>query len=139
MYKKLGQELRKACFEIGEPQEPVPSPEFKQIPMKSASNSSFYNPKIHKVPDLDFFHLKPECEEQQVCLFPGGETKALELFNRRLSYEIKSFKRGKINPNLSKPIIFTKETSLSPYLRHGCLSVRNFYWEVKKAYLKVNY
>ena len=124
-------------MKLGEPEQPVPSADFNFIASNLISNKNLYDEKIHKVPDLDDLGIKPECSEQEVCIFQGGETKALELFKRRLENEIESFKRGVLNPNLSKPIIFTKEISLSPYLRYGCLSVRKFYWDVKKAYLKV--
>ena len=73
----------------------------------------------------------------EICIFEGGETKALELFKIRLGNEKEAFKRGDINPNLNfKPVIMPKDISLSPYLRFGCLSVRKFYWDVNKAYLK---
>lgn len=91
-----------------------------------------------KVPDMSKFpEIKPDCPEQEECRFEGGETKALELLKSRLEYERDSFKNGKINPNLSKPVLFTKEISLSPYLRFGCLSPRRFYWDLRKSFVKV--
>lgn len=83
------------------------------------------------------FEIRSEHPGQEVLLFEGGETKALELCKKRIENERESFKIGKINPNLNKPILFTKEVSLSPYLRFGCLSVRKLYWELRKSFLKV--
>ena len=65
--------------------------------------------------------------------------KALDLYQKRYNYEIEFFKEGRINPNIYKPIICVKEVSLSPYFRHGCLSVRKFFWEIHKAFAKVFY
>ena len=133
------EELKRACLKrLGEPEKPIAKPDLHFISSNLVSNKSLYNFIRHPVPDLDQFSLQPECEEQCVCLFEGGETKALELFAKRLDYEREAFQKGETNPNLSKPIMFTKEVSLSPYLRHGCLSVRKFYWELNKAYLKVS-
>ena len=101
------------------------------------STEDIYVKDLHKVPNLDRFNMKPECPEQEVCLFEGGETVALQLFKKRIEVEKETFKAGKLNPNLSKPILFTKEISLSPYLRFGCLSVRKFYWDIRKTFLKV--
>jgi cryptochrome len=132
-----GEEFRKACFKIGEPDQPVPSSDIAFIASNLIPNSSLYDQKLHQVPDLDHFNMTQECPEQEECLYPGGETKALELFKRRMENEKESFERGELNPNLSKPIMLSKEIILSPYFRFGCLSVRKFYWSVKKAYLKV--
>lgn len=132
------EELRKSCYRIGDPDKPVPKPDLQFIASHLMSTNDLYDPKKHKVPDLDYFNLKPDCKEQEVCLFEGGETKALQLVKIRIQYEKDAFKQGKINPNLSKPILFTKEVSLSPYLRFGCLSVRKFYWDLRKAFLKVD-
>lgn len=130
------EELRKSCYQIGEPEQPVAKPDYKFIASHLVSTDDLYNNRIHKVPDMDYFGIEPECKEQENCLFQGGETKALELCRIRLQYEKDSFKSGKLNPNLSKPVLFTKEVSLSPYLRFGCLSVRKLYWDLKKAFQK---
>jgi cryptochrome len=132
------EELRLSCLKLGDPQKPFPKPDLQFIAANLMSTKDIYDPKIHRVPDLKRFNLEPECEEQNNRLFEGGETKALELLKRRLDYEKESFRGGQVNPNLNKPIIFTKEISLSPYLRFGCLSVKKLYWALKKAYSKVN-
>lgn len=130
--------LRDSCYRIGFPDKPVPKPDLKFIASHLVSAADLYDAKQHKVPDLSAFpDVKMEYPEQEKCLFTGGETKALELLKTRLEYERESFKNGKINPNLSKPVLFTKEVSLSPYLRFGCLSVRKLYWDLRKSFLKV--
>jgi cryptochrome len=131
------EELRHFCLRLGEPQIPELEPDLEFLKNNLVSAMSLYDANAHKVPELDRFNIVPECKEQEVCLFEGGETKALQLFKARLEYEKKCFKNGGVNPNLSKPILFSKEISLSPYLRFGCLSVRMFYWRIKKAYTKV--
>jgi cryptochrome len=129
--------LKKICNKIGEPEKPIPKPDLDFISAHLVSTTSLYDPRIHKVPDIEYFNKKLECKEQETCKFEGGETKALQLFKLRIENEKETFKQGKLNPNIHKDILFTKEISLSPYLRFGCLSVRKFYWDLKKAFQKV--
>lgn len=130
-------EMREACKKIGEPEAAESKPDLAFISSNLVSNKSLYDPIVHKVPELERFDVKPDFPEQVgSCIYVGGETKALELLKKRIEYEIDSFKRGQINPNLTKPVIFTKEISLSPFLRFGCLSVRKFYWDITKAFQK---
>lgn len=129
-------DLKTICKKIGEPEKPVPKPDLKFIASHLLPMTEFYDQKIHAVPGLDYFGLEPECKEQQVCLFKGGEIKALELLKKRLENEAQHFQKGKLNPNMSKPILFTEEVSLSPYLRFGCLSVRKLYWDLKRTFQK---
>ena len=131
------EQLKKFCLKIGEPIKPIPAPDFKFISSYLLKKNHLYDQRLHRVPKTDKFNIKPEFKEQEICLFHGGETRALKLFKRRMEYEIESFKQGKVNPNFYKPILFTKEVSLSPYLRFGCLSVKKFYWDLKKAFNKV--
>ena len=56
------------------------------------------------------------------------------MYKIRYKREKDSFKKGIVNPNLLKPILDTKEVSLSPYFRYGCISVRKFFSEIKKLY-----
>jgi len=128
------EEFMTLCKEIGDPAKPIPPPDFKSLNL--LCTLELYNKQIHKIPDLEFFKIVPECVEQENCLFPGGETKAMTLFKRRLELEKISFSNGKINPNKLKPIIFTEEISLSPYLRFGCLSPKLFYWEISEVFNK---
>lgn len=84
-------------------------------------------PQLYLLLPLYLFYKKPK----------GGETKALELFKRRLELEEIAFESNNLNQNKIKPIIFNKEISLSPYLRFGCLSPRKFYWEIANVFNQV--
>lgn len=151
--------LKKLCQDLGDPPEPVLKPDLKFYSTQFISTDDYYNENIHKVQDLDYFNVKPECPEQKVTKFKGGETqvifrrfffsfskqltisisqkKALALYNQRYQLEKELFTKGIVNPNLQKPLIFLKEIPLSPYFRFGCLSVRKFYHEIRDAYLNV--
>jgi cryptochrome len=128
------EDFKKICAKIGEPEKPRPKIDLKLISNRLIKTDDLYIKTQHQVPDIEFFNKKKECDEQETCLFEGGETKALELCTKRLECETESFRNGKMNPNLKKPIMFTNEVSLSPYLRFGCLSIRKFYWDIKNCY-----
>jgi cryptochrome len=132
------EELRKFCYRIGRPEKPVPMIDLKFISSNLASTDDVYEARLHQVPTVDFFGMKPECKEQETCRFEGGELPALKLCKKRIEYEIEWFKKGKINQNLSKPVLLDQNVSLSPYLRFGCLSVRKFYWDLRRAFEKVS-
>lgn len=127
-------EFKKRCDIVGYPDKPLHVPDFKN--MSLVKTSDLYVASLHQVPDLDYFKVKQECTEQIICLFEGGETKALELYERRLELEKIAFEGGIVNPNSIKPIIFSEEISLSPYLRFGCLSVKKFYWAIAATFEK---
>jgi cryptochrome len=128
------EDFKRICIKIGDPDKPKPKIDLKFITSRLLRLDDIYDKNLHRIPDLDFFNKKMEFDEQKVCLFPGGETKALELYQRRLEYEKENFKKGNQNPNLKKPMLFTEEISLSPYIRFGCLSPRKFYWDIKDSY-----
>lgn len=67
----------------------------------------------------------------------GGETVGMQRLVKRLEIEKRSFVRGRFLPNISCPNMIHMSTSLSPYLRHGCLSVRLFYWCIKDLFQRV--
>lgn len=127
-------EFRKFCDTIGEPEKPLPKPDFKNSNL--CKTGDLYVEQLHKIPTLEELKIRPECPEQMVCLFPGGETVAQKLFARRLELEQQAFENDWVNPNLTKPILFSEEISLSPYLRMGSLSVRRFYWDLHKIFHK---
>ena len=133
------EELRQFCLRMGEPERPALKPDLQFIATNLLSNESLYDAERHRAPDLERFEcVKSECAEQEErCVFAGGEMRALELFKRRLGLERDMFKQGKLNPNLSTPVLCANEASLSPYLRYGCLSVRKFYWDIRNAYMQV--
>ena len=130
-------QLKELCKLIGKPDKPKPTPDLEAIASRLQSTDDIYISEKHKVPDLDFFKMKPEFVEQETCLYPGGETIALDLFKKRLNYEKAFFESGKVKPNWVKPVLFTEETSFSAYITFGCLSVRKFYWEIKINFDKV--
>ena len=127
--------LKIICEKLGQPDKSILPPTFKH------SNLSNFNyvKDLHQVPTLEHFKMNPECESQKKCLFEGGETVALKLFTRRLELEKIAFQSNIVSPNKLKPIIFTEEISLSPYLRFGCLSPRKFYWDISKVFNKVSF
>ena len=122
---------------IGKPEKPKQTPDLEVIGLRLSSTDDIYIKEKHKVPDIEFFDIKPEFDEQEICLYPGGEIVALDLFKKRLDYEREFFQAGKVKPNWSKPVLFTKETSFSAYITFGCLSVRKFYWDIKINFEKV--
>lgn len=132
------EEFKKICLKIGQPEKPVPSIDLQFISSRLLKTANIYNKDIHQVPSLEFLNKKKECDEQDVCLFEGGEMKGLELSRKRLEYEVELFKNGQTNPNLFKPEISSTKVSLSPYFKFGCISVRKFYWEIKLSYEKVS-
>ena len=132
------EEFKKICFKVGQPERPVEIEDFQLFFSGLATTYDIYEEIIHKVPYLEHFNIKPECKEQEICLFQGGETKALELLHKRIDTETEAFKNGIVTLNLKKPVLFTKEISLSPYLTFGCLSVRRFYWDLSQAFHQVN-
>lgn len=67
----------------------------------------------------------------------GGETKALELLEKRLVVERKAYEEGYVLPNQYIPDLLGEPTSMSAHLRFGCLSVRKFYWLIHDLYEEV--
>lgn len=67
----------------------------------------------------------------------GGELQALLHLKNRLKIESAAFRKGLYLPNQANPDLLQSQTSMSPYLRFGCLSVRHFYWSVHDLFYKV--
>lgn len=63
----------------------------------------------------------------------GGETRALLALDERMWLELKAFEHGDYLPTQETDLI-SESKSLSPALRHGCLSVRKFYWTINDLY-----
>lgn len=65
----------------------------------------------------------------------GGETEALARLERHLERKawVASFGRPKMTPQS----LLASQTSLSPYLRFGCLSTRLFYYQLTDLYMKI--
>lgn len=110
---------------IGDPPKPIdePSKMFDKLEID-------YN--LYQIPDLKSIGVDPnDCGPH---LYPGGETEALRRLEEKFKNEswICSFEKPNTSPNSLLP----STTVLSPYLKFGCLSVRNFYWRLKQIYTK---
>ncbi|ESO84816.1 hypothetical protein LOTGIDRAFT_131547 [Lottia gigantea] len=86
------------------------------------------------VPDLATLGF--DCANLNKIAFKGGETEALCRLHRHLERKawIASFETPKMTPESLMP----SQTTLSPYLRFGCLSAREFYWQLRDLFKKLN-
>lgn len=111
---------------IGDPPRPVSFPEFYgvRLPVYPDHERKF------GIPTPQTLGIFPECEEQKERIneWIGGETKSLELLEKRMELEKKAYEEGYVLPNQYKPDLIGEPMSLSAHLRFGCLSVRRFYW-----------
>ena len=75
-----------------------------------------------------------EVPDLEPCLYPGGETEALnrleEHINMKNAKWVRAFEKPQTSPNALSP----STTVLSPYLKFGCLSPRLFYWKLDEVY-----
>lgn len=69
------EQLKKLCLKIGDPAEPIQRPDLKFYSSHLKSTNDLYQEHSHRVQDLDYFKIEPECKEQENILFEGGETK----------------------------------------------------------------
>ena len=71
----------------------------------------------------------------QISAWKGGETEALARLEHHLERKawVASFGRPKMSPQS----LFPSPTGLSPYLRFGCLSARQFFIELNELFQKV--
>lgn len=62
----------------------------------------------------------------------GGESVGLQMMENYFKDKkrVAEFKKPMTRPTAIEP----DTTVLSPYLKFGCLSVRNFYWKLKDLY-----
>eukprot|EP01138_Halocafeteria_seosinensis_P016357 gb/GECG01016688.1/.p1 GENE.gb/GECG01016688.1/~~gb/GECG01016688.1/.p1 ORF type:complete len:518 (+),score=49.21 gb/GECG01016688.1/:1-1554(+) len=81
------------------------------------------------VPVLSSLGYQPPRREP---LVQGGETAGLHLLKDKLKNEawVNGFEKPKTSPTALEPAT----TSLSPYLKFGCVSPRKFYWDLKEVY-----
>ncbi|XP_025017377.1 cryptochrome-1 isoform X2 [Tetranychus urticae] len=118
---------------IGQPDRPLPKPDFTQL--KTIFPLDDYCEDTAGVPSSPLvLGVKMESEKQINQVWFGGETISMELLADRLSLEKSAFKVGDYLPTQSTPDITITDKSLSPALRHGCLSVRKFYWDLHDLY-----
>ncbi|XP_057330375.1 cryptochrome-1-like isoform X1 [Microplitis mediator] len=88
---------------------------------------------LYGVPTLE--ELGFDTEGLQSSVWVGGESEALARLERHLGRKawVASFGRPKMTPQSLLP----NQTSLSPYLRFGCLSTRLFYYQLRDLYRKI--
>ena len=67
--------LKSLCLRLGEPGEPVLTPDLNFYSSQLLNTDDIYVERLHKVQNLDYFNMKPECKEQEFEKFIGGETK----------------------------------------------------------------
>ncbi|GAB0091616.1 Cryptochrome-1 [Sergentomyia squamirostris] len=121
---------------LGEPPRPVGDADwskvhFPVIPPKLAAELNL----LSAIPTAEDFGIFPE-PERALCHLEwiGGETQALKKLKDRLEIEAGAFESGYYLPNHAFPDLLGPPSSLSAYLRFGCLSVRRFYWEIHDLY-----
>jgi cryptochrome len=111
-----------------EQEQPFPKPDFNQE-LRKQDDQSYGN---LAGPNGDF--AVPTLEElgspAATPKHRGGETVALEILNKIIANEeyTATFEKPKIAPTAFDP---QATTLLSPHLRFGSLSIREFYWRVQ--------
>ncbi|XP_063721635.1 cryptochrome-2-like [Symsagittifera roscoffensis] len=112
---------------IGHPAKPQKAPEC----LKKFAPSSEVEKEL-ELPSHDEFYLDESASGK--CLFPGGETEALKRLEEKICFEnakwVREFEKPLTSPNSLEP----STTVLSPYVTHGCLSSRTFYWKLFDVY-----
>ncbi|CAC5360560.1 CRY [Mytilus coruscus] len=120
---------------LGDPPRPVSYPVFHNIdlPVYPDHEKKFGIPKPQTV------GVFPDCKEQnnRINEWKGGETKALDLLEKRLAIEKKAYEDGYVLPNQYSPDLLGEPMSMSAHLRFGCLSVRRFHWTIHDLFEKV--
>ncbi|KAK0080899.1 hypothetical protein PV326_007934 [Microctonus aethiopoides] len=89
--------------------------------------------EVYGVPTLE--ELGFDTDGLKPPVWVGGESEALARLERHLARKawVASFGRPKMTPQSLLP----SQTSLSPYLRFGCLSTRLFYYQLRDLYKKI--
>ncbi|XP_059155704.1 cryptochrome-1-like [Physella acuta] len=121
---------------IGLPPQPEGDPDFHGISLPVSEDHD----KKYKLPTLEQLGVEVESERQNSPCFPylGGETQALKLLAIRLEKERMAFSVGQSLPNQLYPELSGMSLSLSPHLRFGSMSIRRFYWALRKVYSEVH-
>jgi len=123
---------------IGLPPRPVDDIDFKGVKFGIIPEHLAEELKLlDQVPDPEFFGLTPEKGDKMV-RWVGGETHALKHLLSRLQVEGEAFSQGFYLTNQVRPDLVRPPTSQSAALRHGCLSVRRFYWLLHDLYHNVH-
>ncbi|XP_074648763.1 cryptochrome-1-like [Tubulanus polymorphus] len=85
------------------------------------------------IPTLE--KLSFDTENLATSVWKGGETEGLARLERHL--ERKAWVARFEMPKMVAQSLFPNQTSVSPYLKFGCLSVRLFYWKLTDLYKKM--
>lgn len=77
-----------------------------------------------------------ETDELSIPVWLGGESEALARLERHL--QRKAWVASFAKPKMSPQSLLASPYGLSPYLRFGCLSTRNFYHRLTRLYISVS-
>lgn len=117
---------------IGPPPQPVDPVTAQDVEgMDTAIASNHY--EKYGIPSLE--ELGFDTENIPTKVWIGGETEAMQRLHRHL--ERKAWVANFERPRMCPVALNSSPTSLSPYLRFGCLSSRLFYWELTNLFIKV--
>ncbi|KAL3882844.1 hypothetical protein ACJMK2_029148 [Sinanodonta woodiana] len=114
---------------IGPPTKPVETVTLTTIgtartPIENDHDDRYGVPSLEEL-GFDVDGLKPS-------LFHGGETEALLRLDRHL--ERKAWVASFEKPKMTSQSLLPSQTTISPYLKFGCLSPRLFYWKLNDLY-----
>ena len=110
---------------LAPPPKPLPAPTALPSPPEKEEEEE------HLVPTLA--ELGVQVEELGECLYPGGETAALERMEAKVSVARASWVRKFEKPNTSPNSLEPSTTVLSPHLKFGTLSPRTLYWRLEEV------
>ncbi|XP_050393395.2 cryptochrome-1 [Patella vulgata] len=118
--------------ELDPPNKPLDTITEKLVSKSKTPISNDHDEK-YGVPNLELLGFN--CENLSKTSFKGGETEALKRLHRHLERKawVASFERPKMCPQSLMP----SQTTISPYLRFGCLSARLFYWQLQELFKRV--
>ncbi|XP_025837056.1 cryptochrome-1 [Agrilus planipennis] len=120
---------------LGDPPRPKDEPRWSRV--------KFSNPfpllekvlySFQTLPNPEDFGVFPEITETPLVRWIGGETQALKKLEERLKLEERAFRQGYYLPSQNTPDLLGPPASQSAALRHGCLSVRKFYWSIQDLF-----
>lgn len=109
---------------IGEPSRPCENPNWKFVNFGRETEIFIKKLKIfEKIPNPEYFKIYKKKSNSYI-FWTGGERQALKKLLLKMKFE-----RKKIYQTIPD-LLSNESTSLSPYLKFGCLSIRRFYWSI---------
>ncbi|ESO98033.1 hypothetical protein LOTGIDRAFT_143281 [Lottia gigantea] len=121
---------------VGSPARPEPDADFTHVNFGSKSDDDDNKFKIPSCEELGVY-CEDEKQKKPYNNYIGGETRGRKLLDSRMKVESLAFESGYCMPNQYKPDLTGPPLSLSPHLRFGTVSVREFYWKILDAYAEV--